>query len=385
MATLSLQNFTSLVNNMAAAVQSSAAALINLAPGSTLRAVLEANASVALWLQWLILQVLSATRLGTSIGQDADTWVADFGLTRLPGVASSGLVTFSRYSAGQGAFIPVGAQVKTADGTRVFMVAADSANPAWNGSNGFALPAGVASLTCTVSDVTPSPIGGASAIGAAGNVTAGTITLVATSMPGVDTVTNAAPFLNGINAESDAALQARFANYIQTLRRGTLPAIGAAIASVQQGLTWTISENVSASGAWTPGNFVVTVDDGTGSPPASLIAAVSAAIALYRPINSTWAVQAPSNILATISMTITTSPAANKPALLIPVENAILSYVNALPQGAMLPYSRLAMVAYMTDPSIADVTGVALNGGAADLVPGLSGVILATAASVTIN
>ena len=60
---LSLQNFTSLVQNMAAAVQASAASLLNLTVGSTLRAILEANASVVLWLQWLILQVLSLTRL----------------------------------------------------------------------------------------------------------------------------------------------------------------------------------------------------------------------------------------------------------------------------------------------------------------------------------
>jgi hypothetical protein len=44
---LALQNFSTLVQNMAAAVQSSAAQLIDLTIGSTLRAVLEANASLA--------------------------------------------------------------------------------------------------------------------------------------------------------------------------------------------------------------------------------------------------------------------------------------------------------------------------------------------------
>ena len=53
------------------------------------------------------------------------------------------------------------------------------------------------------------------------------------------------------------------------------------------------------------------------------------------------------------------------------VENAILACVNGLPDRALLPYSRLAMVAYMVDPFITNVTGVALNGGTADLVPGL--------------
>lgn len=66
---LSLQNFTTLMQNMAAAVQSASAQLLDLTVGSTLRAVLEANASVALWMQWLILLVLQTTRAATSTGQ----------------------------------------------------------------------------------------------------------------------------------------------------------------------------------------------------------------------------------------------------------------------------------------------------------------------------
>jgi hypothetical protein len=51
----------------------------------------------------------------------------------------------------------------------------------------------------------------------------------------------------------------------------------------------------------------------------------------------------------------------------------------------MLPYSRIAMIAYLVDPSITDVTAVLLNGGTADLTPALSGVIKATAATVTVT
>jgi hypothetical protein len=59
---LQVQDFTTLVRNMAASVQGSAIALIDLTTGSVLRAILEANASLALWLQWLIVQVLAQTR-----------------------------------------------------------------------------------------------------------------------------------------------------------------------------------------------------------------------------------------------------------------------------------------------------------------------------------
>ena len=85
---LSLQTFTTLVQNMAAAVQSAATQLLDLTVGSVMRAVLEANASVALWMQWLILQVLQMTRAATSIGSDLDSWMADMSLARLPACTS---------------------------------------------------------------------------------------------------------------------------------------------------------------------------------------------------------------------------------------------------------------------------------------------------------
>lgn len=375
---LNLQNFTTLVQNMAAAVQSSCSQLLNLTAGSVLRAILEANASVALWLQWLIVQVLQITRLSTSTGTNVDTFVGDYGLLRLPAVASTGGVTFSRFSATAAAFVPVGAQVKTSDGTRIYQVIADSTNSAWNGSNGFNLAIGTASVTCTVQDITTNSSGSLS-IGSAGNVQAGSITLMASAITGIDFVNNASAFTNGIDAESDASLQARFSNYIQTRSRATLPAVEYAISSVQQGLNYTIQENVTALGAYSPGNFVVTVDDGTGYPSSSLQSAVSVAIAAYRPIGSTWVVRAPTVTNVTVSMTITTNPTSNKTATFISgVQNAILSYINDLPDGAILPYSRIAMVAYLYDPSVSDVTNVLVNGATADINPGVGGVVKAT-------
>lgn len=381
---LSLQNFTSLVQNMAAAVQSSASSLLNLTAGSVLRAILEANASVALWLQWLILQVMTMTRLATSAGTDVDTWVGDFGLSRLPAVPASGPAVFSRYSTAAAAFIQAGAQVKTSDGTRIFQVIPDAANSAWNGSTGFVLPAGVTSLTCTVVDVTTNAAG-ALAVGAAGNIQAGALGLLASAISGVDTVSNIVPFTNGADAQSDAALRAQFTSYIQTRSRGTPAAVAYAISTVQTGLSWTIQENVTTGGAYNPGNFVVTVDDGTGAPPSSLIAAVGAAIALYRPVGSTWTVLAPSIVSVTVTMTITTNPTTNKPALLPTIQAAVLAYIDTLPDGAWLPYSRLAMIAYLVDPSIVDVTSVLVNGATVDIVPTAGQVIKATSASVTIS
>ena len=86
---LQLQSFASLVGSASAAVQGSARQLVDLTVGSTLRALLEASASIALWVQWLIVQVLQTTRAGTAEGADLDSWMADFGVARLAPVAVS--------------------------------------------------------------------------------------------------------------------------------------------------------------------------------------------------------------------------------------------------------------------------------------------------------
>jgi uncharacterized phage protein gp47/JayE len=117
---LSLRNFSALVEGMAASVQGAAQSLLDLTVGSVLRAVLEANASVALWVQWLIVQVLATTRLATSTGADCDSFGADFGFTRLPAVVAVGAVTFSRFTPSAAAFIPAGTNVSTADNTLRF-------------------------------------------------------------------------------------------------------------------------------------------------------------------------------------------------------------------------------------------------------------------------
>src|SRR5579875_741348 len=130
---------------MAASVQGAATALVDLSVGSVLRATLEASASVALWMQFLILQVLTATRAATSSGADLDSWMADFSFTRLPGAAAQGVVTFGRYTTGIAAVIPVGARVSIFDGSQSFSVVEQDSNPAWTGG-GYTLGASQASI-----------------------------------------------------------------------------------------------------------------------------------------------------------------------------------------------------------------------------------------------
>jgi uncharacterized phage protein gp47/JayE len=372
---LSLRTFDTLVASAAAAVQAAAQTVMDLSVGSVTRAVLEANAGLGLWLQWLILQVLQTTRAATSNGPDLDTWMADFGLARLPASAAVGQVTFARFAAVSAALVPAGTLVRTSDGSQSFAVVADTSNPAWNAAqNGFVIPIGTASATVAIGAVVP---------GSAGNVQAGTISLITAALPGVDTVTNPAATQGGLDAESDAALRARFALFLASLVKATTAAVGAAIASVQQGLAYTIQENATQSGAYQPGTFVVTVDDGSGAPPASLLAAVASAIEPVRPIGALWTVVGPIVSTATVGLSIATVPGASHATVAAQVQAAVTGFINTLPVGAPLPWSRLAQVAYAASPSVANVTGVQLNGGSGDLVPGLAGVV--KAGSVTVN
>lgn len=371
---LPLQTFSSLLQNMAAAVQSAASNLIDLTVGSVLRAILEANASVALWMQWLILQVLQTTRAATSSGADLDSWMADMSLSRLPAVAAVGLVTFSRYASSTTALIPAGALVRTTDGAKTFAVTSDTTNTAWTAAlNGYMIASGQTSLTVPVIAQTP---------GSAGNVLAGSITLIATAMPGVDLVTNSAPTMNGADAESDIQFRARFVNYISSRSRATGAAIEYSISSVQQGLNFAVAQNVDTTGNPFLGNFVVTVDDGTGYPPSTLLGVVSAAVDAVRPIGSSFSVQPPNVLVANVSLTVSVTTGATKSQVVSPIATAITEFVNALPIGGCLPITRLAQIAYDANASVLNVTSLEINGGSADLCPNAFQVIKAGIVSV---
>ena len=364
---LALQTFTGLVQGMAAATQSAARQVLDLTVGSTLRALLEANASVALWMQWLILQVLQMTRAATSSGVDLDSWMADFSLARLPATFATGTVTFSRLVPTIPASISPGTLVRTSDAAMTFVVTADPTNPLWSPQQaGYSLPAGSASVDLPVV---------AQVAGSAGNVQAQTVTMLASAVLGVDAVVNSAPFVNGMDPESDPALRARFQAFLGSLSRATRSAVGYAIISIQQGISYTIAENIDASGAVRTGSFVVTVDDGSGSPSPALLSGVYAAIDAVRPLGSTFFVRAPDILHTTVSLTIGVAASADRNTIVAQIANAVTGYIDSLPIAAALPITRVAQVAYDTNPAVISVGQVLLNGAAADLIPPSSGVI----------
>jgi uncharacterized phage protein gp47/JayE len=376
---LQLQTFTALVSSTVAAIQGAATQLLDFSVGSTLRAIVEANASLALWMQWLMVQVLRTTRAATSQGPDLDTWVGDFGVARVAAVAAGGNLVFARFSPVVASFVPTGTLVKTSDGTQSFTVIADDTNPAWSPSqggtqSGYGIAAGTASVTVPALAATP---------GAGGNVQPATITLIAAAVPGIDTVTNPAAFTGGLDAESDPALRARFGLFLASLARATPAAIAYAVASTRQGLSTLLLENQTPDGTARPGTFSFIVDDGSGDPPATLLSAVSAAIEAVRPLGASYAVQPPTVLRPTIAMSIATAPSASHASIVAEVEAALAAALNQLPIGGTLAFSRLAAIAYGADPAVINVTAVTLNGGTLDLVPSVTGMIRPGAITVS--
>lgn len=360
---LPLQDFPTIVGNAAAAVQGAARQLLDLSVGSTLRAVLEANASLALWLQWLIMLLLQTTRAATSIGPDLDSWVADFGLLRLPALPAAGQVHFARFVANAAALVPSGTVVRTADGSLSYIVVPDVAQPTWSAAlAGYLVPAGVAGVNVPVM---------AAVGGSAGNVQVGAVSLIAAALPGIDTVGNAQPLANGVDAESDIALRARFQSFLDTRARATPLAVGAAIQAQRQGLSYSIAENVAPDGSVRMGSFLVTVDDGSGTPPSSVIAAAAVAIEAVRPVGTTYGVRPPTVLPASAHGSVAASVAA-----------AVAGYVDALPISVGLPYSRLAQLAYDASALVVNVGSVLLAGGVADVSPGSGGVLKAGTVTV---
>jgi uncharacterized phage protein gp47/JayE len=293
--------------------------------------------------------------------------MADLSLIRLPAVAATGTVTLSRFTPGMSALIPAGALVRTADGTQTFAVNADASQPSWSAANnGYVVANGIASLDVPVT---------AQTAGSVGNVQADTISLLASAIPGIDSVNNASAFQNGLDAESDDAFRGRFRNFNASRSRATPLAVGYAISSIQQGLNYALQENICPSGQPLMGSFVVTVDDGSGSPSTALLSTVQSAVDAVRPVGSIFSVQPPIVFTTNVSLTITALAGTAEAPIQALVGNAIGSYINGLPIGASLPLTKLAQIAYSASPAVVNVRALLTNGSASDVAVPPNGVV----------
>lgn len=357
-----VQGFSAIVQQQAAAMQMAAnaapgAPVLTFSPGSIWLAVCQAAAGVWLWLQGICLSLLLYGRASTCVGVDLDSWMAQFQFTRIPATgAICRTILLSRYTTGTQVDLSPGGVVQTAVGGIQYVIIADPAQPTWD----------VATQTYNIgtTDSSCQVTAQATTLGAVGNVVAGAINQFGSGVIGFDTVTNTGAASGGANAEADPAFLARFWLYLQYLFRATGPAVIYAIQTIQPGLAVTITDGYNEAGQLTPGYFFATVDDGSGSPSAALIAAAATQAYNTRALGINSAAHGPNVLTVSVIATVVTSnalvdgPAANQ---------AIVNFFAGIVLGGGADYFRLGTAIQNASQTITELSTLTLNGVAAPI------------------
>jgi len=344
-----------------------------LSPGSVLLALFEAVGSQLDFLQAIAQAITLLSRAATSTGGDLDTWMADFNFPRLPATYAVGPVQLLKYTAttsivsiqaatlnSSNVYIG-GGLVQTVGGAVVYQLIPDANQTAYNAdSNSYQFPIGATSITVTAQSVLS---------GSAYNVAIGALSQLGSQMIGVDAANNTVPISNGVNAETDIAFRARFVLYLSTLAEATKSAIIAAASSIQQGLQVGTQENLLSTGTVQNGSFTVFVDDGTGSPPTSLLTQVYGAVDLVRAFSIQPFVVGPNVQNATIVLNVRLITGYLLATVQVAVQNAIAVVVNALTTNQTLFVSAITQAALAVAGVAGVQSGVTINGFATDLIP----------------
>ncbi len=350
--------------------------------GSVDLALVEGASSSLLFLQAAVVQVLLLTRAATSNGTDLDSFFADFGFNREQSTASTGVGQIARSNNTTVLTIPADgtATVLNNDGTQTYTVTPNTTLTYYDiASNTYIIPIGTSTASIGLTAVTA---------GSIANQAVGAVLLTGANMGGVDTITVLSGLNNGEDTELDAAYRARFITYLAGLARGTLPAIESAIEDTQQGIQYTIANNQDTVGNFEPGNFVVTIDDGSGAPPDSLIAAVDASVQNYAPNTVSFSVRGPTVLPLTISYVATLAPPTGTSVATIDAQlrASTLAYVNSQALGKT-PFSVALLTSEIVNssPYVTNVTQLTVNGGTSDIALLENQVVKLTSNNLTIN
>lgn len=369
MASITWQGLTSFVQNQVAAVQAAATSIIDATVGSVTLAWTQATSGVALWLQAQIIQVLALTRAATSNGPDLDSFYADFDFFRLPATFATTPATFGRFTNTAQAVIPAGTAIEgqaptggylisTGPGGVQFMVMADTTNAAYSPSLGaYVIPPGTSTITVPVMAVVA---------GTGGNVLANTIQSFVQGIPYVDYCTNGAQVTDGVAAESDPDFRARFPQYLASLATADEDAIVSAIQGVQQNIQYLLVANFDYPGTTADnGNFFAIIDDGSGSPPSSLLTAVNNAIDAVRGFTIRYqGSYAPTLVTPPIALNIRVAAGFVSATVEAAVQAAIVVAVNAVPLEALTLFADLIAEAATSVPGCTAVqlSSITING-----------------------
>lgn len=326
------KSYSEILSDLVTYIVANSSNINDLSPGSVIRSYCE---GAALSIEEFYVSVYLGFRRYL---KNIPASVFDF--PQKSGTKASTNVVFSRTGTSGIAPIPAGTRVKTPSGLRFLTTAA-----------------GEISDTMTDSAAIEAE---AESVGTAYNVSASSITIIEDSLADVETVTNAAAAVNGVNKESDIAYQARFQLYLEGLAGSNVAGLKAGALGVE-GIT-----SVSAVELFPPVSDVnvdLYIDDGSsGGVSSAKIAEVQVVIdgdgtednPGYRAAGINVEVKAPSTIIQNITATITVIAGVDTDQLQTDAINALTKYINTLGVGESIIYNEI-VAAFMSVFGIADV------------------------------
>lgn len=196
--------------------------------------------------------LLKTFSITTAEGSDLDERAADYNpeiIARLPAVAATGTVIFSRVTAGGAVTVPAGVRVEVPGAVPPIVVITTA-----SGSIG-------------IGDLVTGPVAAVAEVsGSRGNVASATLTKFKGARPsGVDSVTNTSPFSSGQDIETDDSFRLRLQNYARSLARGTGFSLENAALSVSLDDGRRVVFAHSIRDAVVPGKVKLYIDDGAGT------------------------------------------------------------------------------------------------------------------------
>lgn len=299
---------------------------------------------------WMAGEV-AGTFLSTATGDRLTVAARDHrGTERLEGARAIGELTFTRSSTAAAYTLPAGTRAATQpDATGAYVSFVTDADAT------FAIGVAARTVAATAVDV-----------GRAGNVGAGTVNRVLSSLATAMTVTNAARFVAGDDREADGDLLDRARNDWQWRARATASALEVAAKRAGAHTATVIRDS---------GTNIVTlyVADRDGRSNAALVAAVEDELVDWQGAADVINVVGASVSLQAVEVALTVSTGVAIPPLIAKVRSAIAAAVNRLPIGATL-YRDLISTAAKVDPGIITVDVIT---PAASIAP-LTGVVIRT-------
>lgn len=275
----------------------------------------------------------------TAVEDDLDRVAGAYGVTRNPATSATGAVVFTGT---ESAVIAAGTLVATAAG-RVYKTDAEAVIPV----------GGTVSANVTANEV-----------GAAYNVTIGSVTVLPVPLVGVDSVTNPAGIAGGADIESDASLRERL------LMRIRYPSASGCVTDY---VRWAreISGIAAASCVplWDGAGTVKVVVAGAGMTPvgAELLGAVEDYIETVRPIGADVTVVSVTSLTVNVAATLVMESGYT----VVGVQDAVEAALEAVIAGSdfaatSLPIAHMG-AALLTVPGVSDYSGLTLNGSAANV------------------